>query len=74
MPDLRILTLALLFACTTSQAQDTKAFDAASAFGARPSVTGMHLSPDGMSVTYLAPTAGRGVHRVHTQFGQGIGP
>jgi dipeptidyl aminopeptidase/acylaminoacyl peptidase len=57
---MRILTLALLFIWTTSQGQNTKSFDPAIAFGARPSVTGMHLSPDGMNVTYLAPTDGQG--------------
>lgn len=35
-------------------------FDAATAFGARPGVSAMHLSPDGKSVAYLAPTAGSG--------------
>jgi acetyl esterase/lipase len=60
MSNIRILTLTLLFGWAISQAQGTKSFDPASAFGARPGVTGMHLSPDGMSVTYLAPTAGQG--------------
>jgi dipeptidyl aminopeptidase/acylaminoacyl peptidase len=60
MSNRRVLTLALLFVWATSQGQNTKSFDPASAFGARPSVTAMHLSPDGMSVTYLAPTGGQG--------------
>jgi dipeptidyl aminopeptidase/acylaminoacyl peptidase len=59
MPDIRILTLALLFVWTTSRAQGMKAFDAATAFGALPSVTSMHLSPDGMSVVYIGPTTGQ---------------
>lgn len=36
------------------------AFDAAKAFGARPSVEYVSLSPDGMSIAYVAPTAGQG--------------
>jgi acetyl esterase/lipase len=36
------------------------AFDAAKAFGARPSVENLSLSPDGMSVAYVAPTTGQG--------------
>jgi dipeptidyl aminopeptidase/acylaminoacyl peptidase len=36
------------------------AFDAAKAFGARPRVEDVSLSPDGMSVAYVAPTTGQG--------------
>jgi len=36
------------------------AFDAAKAFGARPRVEYVSLSPDGMSVAYVAPTTGQG--------------
>jgi dienelactone hydrolase len=36
------------------------AFDAARAFGARPSVEHLSLSPDGMSVAFVAPTKGQG--------------
>jgi acetyl esterase/lipase len=35
-------------------------FDAAKAFGARESVSHVSLSPDGMSVAYIAPTTGQG--------------
>ena len=56
----RFLTLALLWVWAISGAETSKTFDAASAFGARPSVTAMRLSPDGMNVTYLASTQGRG--------------
>jgi acetyl esterase/lipase len=34
-------------------------FDAAKAFGARPSVADLSLSPDGMSVAFVAPAAGQ---------------
>jgi acetyl esterase/lipase len=36
------------------------AFDAAAAFGARPSVEDLSLSPDGMNVAYIVPTTGQG--------------
>jgi dipeptidyl aminopeptidase/acylaminoacyl peptidase len=35
-------------------------FDAPKAFGARESVSDLSLSPDGMSVAYIAPTTGQG--------------
>jgi hypothetical protein len=35
-------------------------FDAAAAFGARPSVADFSLSPDGKTIAYIAPTAGQG--------------
>jgi len=35
-------------------------FDAAKAFGARESVSDLSLSPDGMSVAYVAPSTGQG--------------
>jgi dipeptidyl aminopeptidase/acylaminoacyl peptidase len=41
-------------------AQGVQPFDAAAAFGARPSVTGLTLSPDGMSVAFIAPATGQG--------------
>jgi dipeptidyl aminopeptidase/acylaminoacyl peptidase len=36
------------------------AFDAATAFGARPSLEHLSLSPDGTSVAFVAPTSGQG--------------
>ena len=42
------------------RAQNASAFDAASAFGARPDVSGMHISPDGKNVVYIAPAKGQG--------------
>jgi dipeptidyl aminopeptidase/acylaminoacyl peptidase len=55
----RLLAAAILVA-SNSSAQEDKAFDAATAFGARQSVTGMSLSPDGKSVAYVAAIAGPG--------------
>jgi acetyl esterase/lipase len=50
------LTLASLPLLSPAQAT----FDAAKAFGARPSVADLSLSPDGMSVAFVAPAAGQG--------------
>jgi len=52
--------LALLVACSSVVAEPAKSFDAATAFGARPSIGDMSLSPDGKSVAYIAPTNGQG--------------
>jgi len=37
-----------------------QSFDAAAAFGARPGVADLSLSPDGKSVAYIVPTKGQG--------------
>jgi dipeptidyl aminopeptidase/acylaminoacyl peptidase len=52
-----ILGGVFLAASITAQATE---FDAAAAFGARPSVEGLTLSPDGKTVAYIAPTTGQG--------------
>jgi len=44
---------------STTFAATEKPFDPAAAFGARPSVEGISLSPDGTSVAYIAPAAGQ---------------
>jgi acetyl esterase/lipase len=56
----RIFTLALLLGCAPLSAQTANSFDAAVAFGARPSATALSLSPDGKSVVYVAPAGGQG--------------
>jgi hypothetical protein len=55
-----VILFGLLSAATPIAAQDEKPFDAAAAFGARPSVSALSLSPDGLRVAYIAPTAGQG--------------
>jgi acetyl esterase/lipase len=55
-----IVVLAMLVVGGPLEAQDAKPFDAAKAFGARPSVTDLRLSPDGTSVAYLTPVEGQG--------------
>lgn len=57
----RIITLlAVLSTCAPAMAEESKSFDAAAAFGARESVSGMTLSPDGKSVAFRAPMQGQG--------------
>jgi acetyl esterase/lipase len=57
---IKLLALASLCASASLQAQNTPSFDAATAFGARQSVVGMTLSPDGANVAYISPAAGQG--------------
>jgi dipeptidyl aminopeptidase/acylaminoacyl peptidase len=53
-----VLVSALLF-IPLAGAQEAKPFDAAAAFGARPSVEDMSLSPDGRHVAYVTPAPGQ---------------
>jgi dipeptidyl aminopeptidase/acylaminoacyl peptidase len=55
-----LLTLASLCICGPLLAQDAKPFDAAAAFGARPSISDLSLSPDGAGLVFVAPTTGQG--------------
>jgi dipeptidyl aminopeptidase/acylaminoacyl peptidase len=50
----------LLLASTVSIAQGAEPVDAAAAFGARPSVSDIALSPDGTSLAYVGAAAGPG--------------
>ena len=56
------LGLAVILLCAVSAvaAQNTNVFDPATAFGARPSVAGMSLSPDGQRVAYITAGVGQG--------------
>jgi acetyl esterase/lipase len=57
---IKTITSALLFAAFLLPAQLSLAFDPAEAFGARQGLWGLQLSPDGKSISYLAPAAGQG--------------
>jgi dipeptidyl aminopeptidase/acylaminoacyl peptidase len=59
------LILALLTLVLQLRQVHAEAFDAAKAFGARPSVSHLTLSPDGQNVAYIAPGDGPGT-RVYT--------
>jgi len=48
-----------------------KSFDAAAAFGARPGVADLSLSPDGKSVAYIVPTKGQGSMLVTLDLAEG---
>jgi len=49
-----------LCACMALHAEDSEPFDAAVAFGARPSTLALSLSPDGNRVAYISPLQGQG--------------
>jgi dipeptidyl aminopeptidase/acylaminoacyl peptidase len=48
-----------------------QSFDAAAAFGARPGVADLSLSPDGKSVAYIVPTKGQGSMLVTLDLAEG---
>jgi acetyl esterase/lipase len=57
------LTAAVALLCLLSPcglADQRAPLDAAAAFGARPSISDLTLSPDGMSIAWIAPTKGPG--------------
>jgi acetyl esterase/lipase len=56
----RARRVTLLLAAFALQAQAAPQFAPAVAFGARPSVSYLSLSPDGKRVAYIIPTTGQG--------------
>ena len=66
----------VLLLCTGSicQAENSKPFDPAAAFGARQSVSGVHLSPDGTSIAYIAPGPGQGAVAYTLSLAKGSAP
>jgi dipeptidyl aminopeptidase/acylaminoacyl peptidase len=52
--------LALLATTPLLHADGAASFDAAAAFGARPDVTTLRLSPDGQNISFVAPYKGQG--------------
>ncbi|MBS0578315.1 MAG: S9 family peptidase [Proteobacteria bacterium] len=56
----RIVLAILVLAVQPCVAADPAGFDAAAAFGARPSVSDLALSPDGQNVAWIAATQGAG--------------
>ena len=55
-----IVSVALLLVPLSVRPATPSERDAAAAFGARPTVTELRLSPDGKTVAYISPTTGRG--------------
>jgi hypothetical protein len=55
----RVLILCLGLSISVCAAAE-KSFDAAAAFGSRPSVSNLSLSPDGANIAYISPLAGAG--------------
>jgi dipeptidyl aminopeptidase/acylaminoacyl peptidase len=50
----------VMLAAPCLRADSPKPFDAAAAFGARPDIETLRLSPDGMSVAFVTPIEGQG--------------
>ncbi len=65
---------ALLSVTTPIAAQGDKPFDAAAAFGARPSVADLSLSPDGLRVAYVVPAVGQGSTLYTLELAKGATP
>ncbi|HTC43866.1 MAG TPA: S9 family peptidase [Steroidobacteraceae bacterium] len=55
-----LLSLGLLFAAPGLHADSAAPFDAAAAFGARPTISSLRMSPDGSTVAFMAPIKGQG--------------
>lgn len=66
--------LALMLCASVSDAQEKKPFDAAIAFGARPSVTDVSLSPDGSSIAFISSAPGLGANIVTVDLTAGAKP
>jgi hypothetical protein len=49
--------LGALCIAVCANAENSTGFDAAAAFGARPSISDVSLSPDGKSAAYVSPGA-----------------
>src|SRR5258708_12348315 len=60
MPLRILLPLILSLTSLAILAHGESSFDAAAAFGARPSVESISFSPDGTTIAYAVPTVGQG--------------
>jgi acetyl esterase/lipase len=69
-----LAALAVVLCAQSTLAQAAELSDAAAAFGARPSVSALSLSPDGMSVAYIAPRPGQGSVLVTLRLEKGAAP
>ena len=70
----QIVLAVLLLAARTLPAAEPDGFDAAAAFGARPAVTGLTISPDGQSVAWIAADSGAGARLYSFSLASGSKP
>lgn len=71
----KFTALALACICLPAlAAQSDKPFEAAAAFGARPTVHDLQLSPDGLMVSYLVPAQGPGTALQTLSLAEGAKP
>lgn len=68
-----VMALALAFAATGASAQSAQT-DLAAAFGARPELEDVSLSPDGTRVAYIVPIKGQGSALLTVTLGQDAKP
>lgn len=64
-----LLLLVALGAAASAAEQGKKDFDPAAAFGSRPSVSSVSISPDGASIAFIAPSGSRGASLFTMQLG-----
>jgi dipeptidyl aminopeptidase/acylaminoacyl peptidase len=74
MPPRWMKLMALVCIATPVLAEAGEPFDAAAAFGARQSVVDLSLSPDGLHVAYVVPTAGQGAALYTLELSAGAAP
>jgi dipeptidyl aminopeptidase/acylaminoacyl peptidase len=67
----KLLATAFVLLASVARADGAKPADPALAFGARESVAHVHLSPDGMSLSYVEPAKGQGAIAYTLNLAQG---
>ncbi len=66
------LAFRLAFAAAPASAVEPAGFDAAAAFGARPGMLDVSLSPDGNHIAYIVPAKGRGTALLTADLAKGV--
>ena len=69
---LPLLALCLGCAALLARAAEPAGFDAAAAFGARPGLLDVSLSPDGNHIAYIVPAKGRGTVLLNASLAKGV--
>jgi dienelactone hydrolase len=73
-PMVALFAVVITSVALPSLAADSDGFDAATAFGARPSISRMRLSPDGKTAVFLAPLPGMGSAAITIDLAAGSKP
>jgi len=67
-----LLAVSLVCAAGLARAAAPAGFDAAAAFGARPDLLDVSLSPDGNHIAYIVPAKGRGTVLLTASLARGV--